>query len=240
VRVLEAAMWGFVGGLALVIGALIAFALRPSKRAVAYVMAFGAGVLISAVAYDLTADAFELGGGDAVAIGLAAGALVYAGLSMLTRPRGGSGDRTEAGARALALGALLDGIPESAAIGLTLVEGGAVSGAFLAAVFISNLPEGISSSQKFEAAGRRTAPILLIWLAIAVASALAAGLGYEFLGGGSEDLQAATKAFAGGAILTMLATEMIPDAFEESGKSLAVGLVTVLGFALAAFLTALG
>ena len=112
-------MWGFVGGLALVIGALIAFALRPSKHAVAYVMAFGAGVLISAVAYDLTADAFELGGGDAVAIGLAAGALVYAGLSLLTRPRGG-GDRTEAGARALALGALLDGIPESAAIGLTL------------------------------------------------------------------------------------------------------------------------
>jgi zinc transporter, ZIP family len=239
VRVLEAAMWGFVGGLALVIGALIAFALRPSKHAVAYVMAFGAGVLISAVAYDLTADAFELGGCDAVAIGLAAGALVYAGLSLLTRPRGG-GDRTEAGARALALGALLDGIPESAAIGLTLVEGGEVSGAFLAAVFISNLPEGISSSQKFEVAGRRTAPILLIWLGIAAASALAAGLGYELLGGGSEDLQAATKAFAGGAILTMLATEMMPDAFEESGKSLLVGLITVLGFALAAGLTAIG
>ena len=107
-------------------------------------------------------------------------------------------------------------------------------------MFISNLPEGISSSQKFETAGRRIVPILLIWLGIAVASALAAGLGYEFLGGGSEDLQAATEAFAGGAILTMLATEMMPDAFEESDMSLLVGLITVLGFALAAGLTAIG
>jgi ZIP family zinc transporter len=237
--VLEAALWGFVGGIALVVGAVIAIVLRPSKRIVAYVMAFGAGVLISAVAYDLTAEAFELGGGDAVALGLAAGALVYAGLSLLTRPRGG-GDRTEAGARSLALGALLDGVPESAAIGLTLVAGGEVSGSFVAAVFISNLPEGISSSQKFALAGRGTRRILVIWLTIALASALAAGLGYEFLGGGSENLQGATKAFAGGAILTMLATEMMPDAFEESDKSLLVGLVTVLGFALAAGLSAIG
>ena len=72
---------------------------------------------------------------------------------------------------------------------------------------------------------------------IAAASALAAAVGYQLLGGGSADLQAATKAFAGGAILTMLATEMVPDAFRESGNSIAVGLVTVLGFALAALLT---
>ncbi len=152
-------------------------------------MAFGAGVLISAVAYDLTAEAFDLGGEDAVAFGLAAGALVYAGLShRLTA----GGNRAESGGRALALGALLDGIPESAAIGLTLSGGGAVSGAFVAAVFISNLPEGISSSQKLREAGGPVRRILWMWIAIAIASALAAGLGYQFLGGGSEDLQAAT------------------------------------------------
>jgi ZIP family zinc transporter len=234
--VLEAALWGLVGGLALVVGALIALALRPSRRVIAYVMAFGAGVLISAVAYDLTAEAFEVGGGDAVALGLAAGALVYAGLSKLTQ----GGNREEAGGRALALGALLDGVPESAAIGLTLVAGGGVSGAFVAAVFVSNLPEGISSSRKLRQAGTSSPRILGMWCAIALASALAAGVGFEFLGGGSEDLQGATKAFAGGAILTMLATEMMPDAFEDSDKSLAIGLVTVLGFALAAGLSAIG
>ncbi len=233
---LEAALWGLVGGLALVLGALVTFVRRPGKRLVAYVMAFGAGVLISAVAFDLTAEAFDLGGGDAVAVGLAAGALVYAGLAKLVKPSGG-GD--EAAADALALGALLDGIPESAAIGLTLVGGGGVSAAFLIAVFISNVPESFSSTAEFERAGRSKLQTLGVWSVIALASALAAGLGYQFLGGGSEDIQAATKAFAGGAILTMLATDMIPGAYEDSGESLGTGLVTVIGFAVAAGLTAM-
>jgi ZIP family zinc transporter len=229
--VLEAALWGLVGGLALLLGAVITFVRRPGKGAVAYVMAFGAGVLISAVAYDLTAEAFELGGGDAVAIGLALGALVYAGLAARIKgPEGGE---------ALALGALLDGIPESAAIGLTLTSGG-VSGPFVAAVFLSNLPESFSATGKFEEEGRSRRWIVTIWVAIAVACAISAAVGYELLGGGSENLQAGTKAFAGGAILTMLATEMIPKAYEEGGARLSIGLVTVLGFALAAGLTALG
>jgi ZIP family zinc transporter len=230
-RVLEAALWGLVGGLALLLGALITFVRRPSKLVVAYVMAFGAGVLISAVAYDLTAEAFELGGGDAVAIGLALGALVYAGLA--SRIKGGGGGE------GLALGALLDGIPESAAIGLTLTSGG-VSGPFVAAVFLSNLPESFSATSEFEEAGRSRRSIVLLWVVIAVVCAIAAAVGYELLGGGSENLQGATKAFAGGAILTMLATEMIPAAYEDGDKKLTIGLVTVLGFALAAGLTAIG
>jgi zinc transporter, ZIP family len=232
--VLEAALWGLVGGLALVLGALVTFVRRPAKIVVAYVMAFGAGVLISAVAYDLTAEAFELGGGDAVGVGLAAGALTYAGLSL--RIKGGEGE-------GLALGALLDGVPESAAIGLTLTSGG-VSGAFVAAVFLSNLPESFSATSELEEAGRSRRWIVLLWAAIALVCAISAAIGYELLGGGSADLQAATKAFAGGAILTMLATEMIPTAYEDvapkgdAPKKISIGLVTVLGFAVAAFLTA--
>jgi ZIP family zinc transporter len=232
--VLEAAFWGLVGGIALVLGALVTFVRRPGERLVAYVMAFGSGVLISAVAYDLTADAFNLGGGGSVAIGLAVGALVYAGASRLL-DRHATGP--EGAGRALALGALLDGIPESAAIGLTLVGGGGVGLAFVIAVFISNIPESFSSTAEFERARRTRPQIIAIWTGIALVSALAAGLGYQFLGGGSAELQAGTQAFAGGAILTMLATEMMPTAFEDSGKSIAIGLVTVLGFALAAALT---
>ena len=171
---LEAALWGLVGGLALVLGALIAFIRRPSSRAVAYVMAFGAGVLISAVAYDLTAEAFELGGGDAVAIGLARrGARLRRRSASCSSPAtGGGGDG--APARALALGALLDGIPESAAIGLTLIGGGGVSVSFVAAVFLSNLPESISATSEFERGGRSRRWILGVWIAIALASAVAA------------------------------------------------------------------
>jgi zinc transporter, ZIP family len=235
--VLEAALWGLVGGLALVLGALITFVRKPSTLLVAYVLAFGAGVLFSAVAYDLTAEAFELGGGDATAIGLAAGALTYAGLSKLIKP--GDDADPESAADGLALGALLDGIPESAAIGLTLTGPGGVSGAFVAAVFLSNLPESFSATSKFSDARRSKRWILGVWVAIALTAAVAAAVGFQVLGGGSENLQAGTKAFAGGAILTMLATEMVPDAYRDGRGSLTIGLVTVLGFALAAGLTAI-
>ena len=233
----EAAFWGLVGGLALVLGALIA--LIPghpiSKHAIAYVMAFGAGVLVSAVAFDLTEEAIGIGGGDATALGLAAGALTYFGGDKMLRRHSNSGDPDQ-DPMGIVLGALLDGIPESAAIGLTLIGGGGVSVSFIAAVFISNLPESISASAEL----KRTRPakwILALWLGIAVASAIAAALGYQLLGDASDNLVAFVKAFAGGAILCMLADTMFPEAYEDSDKNLEVGLLTVLGFALAALLS---
>ena len=211
---LEAALWGLVGGLALVLGAL--FALIPGRsipeRAVGFVMAFGAGVLISAVAFDLTEEAITIGGGVAAALGLGAGALVYFGGDRLI-DRGGSGDSDD-DPRGIVLGALLDGIPESAAIGLTLLSGGGVSVSFIVAVFISNLPESISASAELEPKHPRRW-ILGLWLAIALASAVAAALGYELLGGASDDVVAFVKAFAGGAILCMLADTMVPEALNE-------------------------
>ena len=232
-RVLEAAFWGLVGGLALVLGAVIA--LVPSKpiseRAIAYVMAFGAGVLISAVSFDLTEEALGLGGGEATALGLAVGALVYFGGDRLLS-RGGSDEDDPQG---IVLGALLDGIPESAAIGLTLVTGGGVSASFVVAVFLSNLPESISASSGLERAGHRKRWIYGLWLAIAGVSAIAAGIGYQVLGDATGDTLAFVNAFAAGAILCMLADTMMPKAFAEGGDK--VGLVTVLGFALAALLS---
>jgi len=232
--VLEAALWGLVGGLALVLGALLA--LIPGRpipdRAVGFVMAFGAGVLISAVAFDLTEEAISIGGGVAAALGLGAGALVYYGGDRLI-DRGGSGDSDD-DPRGIVLGALLDGIPESAAIGLTLLSGGGVSVSFIVAVFISNLPESIAASAELEPKHPRRW-ILGLWVAIALASAVAAALGYELLGGASDDVVAFVKAFAGGAILCMLADTMVPQALKKAGTS--VGLVTVLGFALAALLS---
>lgn len=235
----EAAFWGFFGGLALVLGALVALLPRREipKHVIAYVMAFGAGVLISAVAFDLTEEALDLGGGAATAIGLAAGALTYFGGDLLlSRARDDSGSSDE-DPEGIVFGALLDGIPESAAVGMTLLSGGGVSLSFIAAVFISNLPESISASAEMKST-RSRAWILSLWLGIAVVSALAAAIGYQALGGASDELNAAVKAFAGGAILCMLADTMIPGAFAQSDKNLGVGLVTVLGFSLAALLSA--
>jgi zinc transporter, ZIP family len=234
---LEAALWGLICGLALVLGAIIALrrAEPISDRAIAFVMAFGAGVLISAVSFDLTADALAVGGGDATAVGLAGGALVYfGGDRLLNRKHGRSDNGEDPGG--IVLGALLDGIPESVAIGITLLAGGQVSTSFVVAVFLSNLPESISASTGLQRDGHRKAWIAGLWLAIAVASSIAAGLGYALLGDASENALATVSAFAAGAILCMLANTMMPKAFTEGGDK--VGLVTVLGFALAALLAA--
>jgi ZIP family zinc transporter len=187
--------------------------------------------LVSAVSFDLTEEALALGGGDATALGLVAGGLVYFAGDQLLGRKGGDDDP-----EGIVLGALLDGIPESAAIGLTLVAGGDVSASFVVAVFLSNLPESISASSGLEEAGHRKAWIYRLWLAIALASAVAAGVGYEVLGDATGDTLAFVNAFAAGAILCMLADNFFPRALKYGGAG--VGLVTVVGFALAALLSA--
>jgi ZIP family zinc transporter len=124
----------------------------------------------------------------------------------------------------------MDGIPESAAIGISLLGGGSISAAVVAAVFLSNIPEGLSSAAGMKQSGRSTAHILGLWDAVTLVSALAALIGYVFLEGAPEDLIALIQSFAAGAILTMLASTMMPEAYDEGGQL--VGLVTVVGFLL--------
>jgi len=179
------------------------------------------------------------GGMPATASGFLGGAVVYLAANLLLARRGArhrkrSGEqqpseKEQAGSgTAIAIGALLDGIPESAAIGVSLLGGGAVGFAVVAAVFISNIPESLSSSVGMRATGRSARYILGLWTAVTVASAAAAGLGYSVLGGADPSIVAATQAFAAGAILTMLSDTMVPEAVEHAGAL--VGLVTAAGF----------
>ncbi|MFL5844660.1 MAG: ZIP family metal transporter [Solirubrobacteraceae bacterium] len=238
---LEAGFWGLVGGAALLVGAVAGILLPTPKRVIGMVMGFGAGVLISALAFELTDEAFRRGGADAVAIGLALGALTFFGGDWILDHRGGKdrkrsgGQQADGAPMAIVLGALLDGIPESVAIGATLLGGGGVGVAVVAAVFLSNVPESLSAATGLQKAGHSARWILGLWTAVMVVSALAAAVGYATLGGASPNLLGGIQAFAAGAILTMLADTMMPEAFEEGGAF--VGLVTVLGFALAFLLS---
>ncbi len=240
---LEAAFWGFVGGFSLLIGAVVGLKTETSQRAIGVIMAFGAGVLISALSFELTHEAFRRGGADAVALGLAAGALSFYVGDLIVDRRGGdhrkrSGGQQEGGSgTAIALGALMDGIPESVAIGLTVLSGGGVGVAVVAAVFLSNVPESLSAATGMKKAGRSTGYILALWTGVLVASSVAALLGYLLLGGASGNLVGGIQAFAAGSILTMLADTMMPEAFEHGGS--VVGLVTVLGFSIAFILSTL-
>ena len=227
----EAFFWGAFTGSALLIGAAIALRWQVARHQVGWLLGFGAGVLFSAVAFDLVLEAYKRAGGEtwAVALGLAAGALSdFGGNVLLDRRSGRSLDGGDASK--LVLGALLDGIPESFALGLALLESGAPSAAFVVAVFISNLPEGLSATAGLRDDGRPTWFIVRLWSLITLVSAVSALLGYALLDGAPSDVISFIEAYAAGAVLQMLATTTFPDAMQDAGP--VVGLFTVFGFTL--------
>lgn len=223
-------LWSPVGGGC---SAALGYLVRVPQRVIAYVMAFGAGVLLSAVSFELLDEAGKEAGLVPTAVGTLLGAAAYT-VGNVWLARRGARHRKRSGHRvqqpseeqqagsgsALALGALLDGVPESAAIGVSLLGGsGAVSLVTVAAVFISNVPEGLSSSAGMRAAGRGARYVFWVWGSIAAASALSALLGYAVIGNMSPAVVATMTAVAAGAILAMVGDTMIPEAYEDPSGS---------------------
>lgn len=235
----QAGMWGLLAGGALVVGALVAWFVRVPQKVIAGIMAFGAGVLISALAFDLVDEAETTGGLVPTIAGFLGGAGVYVAANVVLARRGArhrkrSGDQQpsegeqQGSGAAIAIGALLDGIPESVVLGLSLLGGGGVGVPVLAAIFISNLPEGLSSAAGMKANGRSARYVFGVWVGIAVASGLAGLLGVLLLDGAAPETIALITAVAAGAILAMIADTMIPEAFERT--HLYAGLLATLGF----------
>ena len=238
----EAFGWGALGASALLIGALVAYLLSPSRRVIAVVMALGTGLLIGSVSYELVDDALEHQAVAWVALMVLVGAAVFTVGDWLLE-RGGGGDRkdptgaqTEGSPLAIVLGSVLDGIPESFVLGLTVLQGG-VSVSLLAGVALSNLPEGMSSSSGLKAAGWPQGRVVLMWSAVVLVSALAAAAGYAMLDPASGRTGALVQAFAGGALLAMLADTLLPEAYAVEG--VLTGPLVVAGFAVSLALSAI-
>jgi zinc transporter, ZIP family len=240
--VAEAFGWGALGASALLIGALVAYLLAPSRRVIAVVMALGTGLLIGSVAYELVDDALEHQAVAWVALMVLVGAAVFTLGDWLLDRRGGDHRKDAAGAQAdgsplaIVLGSVLDGIPESFVLGLTVLQGG-VSVALLAGVALSNLPEGMSSSSGLKAAGWPRNRVLLMWSAVVLVSALAAAAGYAMLDPASGRTGALVQSFAGGALLAMLADTLLPEAYAVEG--VLTGPLVVAGFAISLALSAI-
>ncbi len=243
---LEAFLWGILAGGALIIGALGGYYLKISKKIIALIMSFGSGVLISALAFELMDEAYKKGGFISTAIGFLCGAAVYSLIDYYLASRGAK-HRKHPGKKqqgnngnglAIAAGSLLDGIPESIVIGLTLLNGGAVSFVAVTAIFISNIPEGLGSASGMKAAGRSTKYVFTIWFVITLASGISSLIGYTVFQNFSVEVVSSTTAVAAGAILSMLSDTMIPEAFEEVHNW--AGLITVFGFLVSFTLSKLG
>jgi len=246
---LLAGFWGLVAGSALLVGAFFGYFFNLPAKLVSSVMAFGSGVLISALSFELMDEAYHRGGIFSTGFGFLAGAAVYAIANRLLALRGAwhrkrsgpvqASEETHSGSgTAIALGALLDGIPESIVIGLSLLAGKGVSVVAVTAIFISNVPEGLSSSAGMKKSGRSGAYIFGVWGGIALISGFASLAGYTLFAGLSPSVIAGTTAVAAGAILTMLVDTMIPEAY--AGEHALAGPLTVAGFLAAFALSKLG
>jgi ZIP family zinc transporter len=245
----QAGFWGFLAGFALLLGAAVGYWVRVPARVIAAIVAFGSGVLISAVSFELMDEAYQRGGFGATAAGFLSGAAFFTLANWILARYGAKhrkrsqqqqpSEAEESGSGlAIAVGALMDGIPESIVIGLSLLKGGVVSGVAVTAIFLSNIPEGLSSASGMKKAGRSVAYVFGLWGGIAVLSGVASIVGYTLFSGYPASVVSGTTAVAAGAILAMLVDTMIPEAFNEAHDL--AGLITVAGFLAAFALSKLG
>ena len=244
---ITAAVYRMLASSGLLVGVLIGLVTAPPRRLVAAVIAFGSGVLVSVLTFDLMGKAFALGSPAFVIVGFLIGALLYVVADMLLErmaacapkregPDRRDGARAAIGGTALLVGAVLDGIPENAAIGISLAAGDQGLGlVLLAAVFLGNVPESLCSAAGMRRAGHSRRHVVVVWAVAAVACTVASVVGYALLGGLAPDLIGALLALAAGGILAMLADTMMPDAFEDGGPL--VAMATAVGFACAFLLS---
>ncbi len=239
---IEAFLWGGLAAASLLVGALVAYVTTPSKKFIAMVMALGAGLLIGSISFELIDEALKSAEVATVGLYTLIGAAAFTiGNRILDRK--GGGDRTDSGGAqadgsplAIVMGSVLDGIPESFVLGLTVLQGG-VSVALLIGISLSNLPEGLSSSSGLRIAGWTRARVVKMWLIVVVVSAVSAALGYALLDPTHGHTGAFAQGFAAGALLAMIADTMLPEAYDVERVS--TGSLVAIGFAISLMLSAL-
>ena len=236
----HALLWGGLSSAALFLGQALAGPLAGRTKATGLLMGFGAGTLLSAVAYELVPQS-SLGNGLGVVCWFVGGSLVYYVADRVLDQAGGDsrqdidGATTGSSGLAMFLGALLDGLPEAFILGVGIALGEGVSVAFVVAVFVSNIPQGTAGTIALLQSGTSQRRVAVMWGILSVASAVIAAVG--FVVADSVPHQGVyVQAFAAGAVLVMLANSMMPEAFEHGGRT--VGLVTVQGYLVAAILSA--
>ncbi|MBM7662659.1 ZIP family zinc transporter [Bacillus mesophilus] len=241
---IQAILWGGLAGSSLVLGAILGIYKNIPNKVSAFIMAYGTGVLIGAATFELLTDAVRDGGILYPSIGFLLGALAFIIAELLIMRKGGHERKrskvSPAGHSGLAIfiGSIMDAIPESTIIGVSLLEGHSVSWVIIIAIFVSNFPEGLSSSIGMKKDGYSKKKILSLWLIVMLLSSVSSLLGYVLIDVSSLILITTIGAFAAGGIFAMVSSTMLPEAFEEGGPL--VGFISALGLLTALILTYYG
>jgi ZIP family zinc transporter len=227
----------------LLVGALVAARITLPERMTAAITAFGGGVLLAAVAFELVPEASELAGLWVTAIGMLTGTVVFVGADAwlsreestktMRRSRHAAAagrpmmplDRAEAArGESIAAGIFVDGVPESIAVGLTLADGN-LGVALLVGVLVGNLVEAYGAVRPIIASGysKRFAVGLIAAIALALAGATVGG---TLLADASPTLVGGAQAVAAGAVLAVLSISIIPYAFAEVSRLVAFAVAT--------------
>jgi ZIP family zinc transporter len=239
--VIEAFLWGALGASALLVGALVAYVATPGPKVIAVVMALGAGLLFGSVAFELIDEALESAEVAYVGLFTLIGAATFTVGNRVLDRRGGGQRKDANGAQesgaplAIVFGSVLDGIPESFVLGLTVLQGG-VSVALFFGIVLSNLPEGLSSSSGLRVAGWTRARVVRMWAIVILVAAVSAALGYVLLDPASGRTGAFAQGFAAGALLAMITDTMLPEAYDVARGS--TGALVAVGFAISLMLSA--
>ena len=234
----------------MIAGAALASYVNLKKSIIAPIMAFGAGVLIAALTFSLIEEAYNLVNDLVpVVLGFTLGGLSYSIANYILNRKSGTKNRKrshgenagggkDASGIALMIGSLMDNIPENMALGISIVAGGTVNMVLIAAIFISNFPEGLASSQGMKNSGRSIRKILLLWAIVVAIGTISSAIGFSILANVNKAVVSIALSYASGAILVMLAESMIPEAFEEGGSK--IGLAAMAGFVVAFILGRIG
>jgi zinc transporter, ZIP family len=225
---LEAFGWGFVAQLSLLLAGLLVCWVTVPTKVIGILGGFGAGAMIAAVSFDLLPEAQADIGPWQTSLWMLVGVAVFLLADRVVDRRFGSGGT--GGAMGIVVGSVVDGVPESAILGIQVGIGMTISLSFVAAVFISNIPQAIAPSADLAASGWGPRRLGQLWLLVVLACGAAAALGFlatDLLGGVHGDQAAA---LAAGGLLAMLTNSLIPFSYERGGAL--AGAATALGFCL--------
>lgn len=248
--VLDSLVLGFIASSPLLIGCIVSLYANLSQKLITTIMAFGSGVLIATLAFSILVEAFKVTHTlPATILGFTLGGISYAIANAILEKKSKrkasksadvadskvTADIGRASGKSLFIGSVMDNIPENAALGITLASGGMINIAFLVAIFVSNLPEGLASTSDMRSAGLGRRYILILWSVAVLIGTVSTTIGYSVLSNASPPIISISIAFAAGAILVMLGESMIPEAFRR--ESFGKGVALLAGFVIAVLLT---